>query len=178
MKSALFVIATVLILGACSTRPSIESPYVGEEARDIKALPQSEVEGLLGGKGLGFAKAAELNGYPGPMHVLELRSELQLTPEQVTQTQNVFARMESTAQAQGRELVQAEREVEELFRSKQANPESLQQAVARAGELRAAVRNAHLLAHVEQTQLLTPDQIEQYIALRGYAHGDGHNGHQ
>ncbi len=57
-----------------SDESAIRSPYVGQEARGIKALSQDDVEGLLAGAGSpfgGMAKPAELNGYPGPRHVLD-----------------------------------------------------------------------------------------------------------
>jgi hypothetical protein len=40
---------------------------------------------LLKGEGMGMAKAAELNGYPGPTHVLTLAKELALTESQLQQ---------------------------------------------------------------------------------------------
>ncbi len=39
-------------------------------------------KGLENGEGMGIVKYAELNGYPGPKHVLELVNELRLTEEQ------------------------------------------------------------------------------------------------
>ena len=52
------------------------SPYAGEEAREIKALSTAETKSYLSGEGMGLAKAAELNGYPGPSHVLALGADL------------------------------------------------------------------------------------------------------
>lgn len=57
------------------------SPYAGEEAREIKALSPSDIDGLIAGRGMGYAMAAELNGYPGPAHVLELAEQLELTAD-------------------------------------------------------------------------------------------------
>ena len=65
-------------LSSCSSEvedeSAIHSPYTGQEARGIKALSQDDIEGLLSGAGTpfgGMAKPAELNGYPGPRHVLD-----------------------------------------------------------------------------------------------------------
>ena len=66
----------------------------GQETRAIKALSQDEDEGLLAGKGLGFAKAAELNGYPGPVHESELAEKLQLSDAQRTATSAISAEMQ------------------------------------------------------------------------------------
>ena len=51
------------------------SPYTGEEQRAIKALSEEEIKDLLEARGMGLAKAAELNSYPGPLHVLQLAAE-------------------------------------------------------------------------------------------------------
>ena len=50
-----------------------QSPYAGEESRAIKSLSASEIQALRQGHGMGYAKAAELNHYPGPRHVLDRR---------------------------------------------------------------------------------------------------------
>jgi len=59
-----------------------ESPYAGQQSRSIKALPEGDIAALQNGDGMGMAKAAELNGYPGPRHVLALAAELHLTEAQ------------------------------------------------------------------------------------------------
>ena len=58
------------------------SPYAGQQTREIKALSSTQTADLLAGKGMELAKAAELNGYPGPMHTLELATQLELSTEQ------------------------------------------------------------------------------------------------
>ena len=161
-----------------ATAVASPSPYAGEEVRDIKALSPQEVRSLLEGRGMGFAKAAELNGYPGPAHVLELGDQLALSADQRRRTRALFAAMEREAMALGRELVSGERELERLFASGTINQQSLQQALLRNGELQARLRGVHLQAHIEQVKILDALQVEQYSALRGYggghgAHGDG-----
>jgi len=54
-------------------------PYAGQNARDIKALSAAEVAQYLAGDGMGYTKSAELNGFPGPLHALELADKLHLT---------------------------------------------------------------------------------------------------
>ena len=82
------------------------SPYSGQESREIKALSSDEVQAYLAGNGMGLAKAAELNGYPGPLHVLPLSSELGLTTDQKERTERLFAAMQSRAKALGHRLVE------------------------------------------------------------------------
>jgi Spy/CpxP family protein refolding chaperone len=155
------------------------SPYVGEESRAIKALSTSEIDGLLQGKGMGLARAAELNGYPGPMHVLELSEELGLSEEQIAGTRAIRERMLASATKLGAELVEAERSLDDLFRSQLANQKALDDQMARIGELQTKIRGAHLRAHIEQKMLLSPEQVAKYSELRGYAasHGEHQHGH-
>jgi hypothetical protein len=40
---------------------------------------------------MGMAKAAELNGYPGPAHVLSLATQLGLTPDQHQQVTAILS---------------------------------------------------------------------------------------
>lgn len=51
------------------------TPYAGQQTRTIKALSDDEIAALRNGEGMGMAKAAELNGYPGPIHVLSLAAQ-------------------------------------------------------------------------------------------------------
>jgi Spy/CpxP family protein refolding chaperone len=158
------------------------SPYAGQQSRDIKALSSAEQADLLAGKGMGLAKAAELNGYPGPAHVLELAADLALTAEQRAHTQAVWQSMDARAKALGQQVVDAERELDALFVSKQVTRERLAAQLDRIGALQAQLRAVHLEAHLEQVRILTPEQASRYAALRGYTapsgaqHG-GHSGH-
>ena len=144
------------------------SPYVGQEARDIKALSPEEVGALLAGKGMGLAKTAELNGFAGPTHVLELATELQLTPKQRVRTEALFASMSAKASSAGRALVDKERELEKLFVTRTITPQRLSTTLRQIGLLQAQVRDAHLEAHLAQVEILTPEQNARYVELRGY----------
>lgn len=153
------------------------SPYRGQETREIKALSAQEVSDLLAGKGMGFAKAAELNGYPGPKHVLELAGPLVLTPEQVEGTRAIFNDMQARAIGAGRDLVALERELDRQFQEKTVEAESLQSLLARIGTLQAELRRVHLQAHLRQMALLSDAQVAAYAELRGYTGSDhGSNG--
>jgi len=175
-KQALVVVMCIAAFG--SAHANQQSAYVGQESRDIKALSPQEIDSILAGKGMGFAKAAELNGYPGPAHVLELADKLELAPEQRARTQAIFERMESSAKSLGAQLIEAERNLELLFRSRTIEPASLRTAVERVASLQAQVRVAHLQAHLEQTAVLTAAQASTYSRLRGYgAPSSSHKGH-
>jgi Spy/CpxP family protein refolding chaperone len=157
-----FVLAS---LGGCAGH----SHYAGMESRDIKALSPSDLEGLRAGRGMSLALAAELNGYPGPLHVLELGEKLELTQSQRAATQELFQRMRTAAVAAGEKLVSAERDLDRLFASKAATQQQLAQLLARVAEAQAELRGTHLQAHLEQVRILTPGQVVKYNKLRGYA---------
>ena len=158
----------VMALLFWSTVAQCQSPYVGQESREIKALSQQEISDYLLGKGMGLAKAAELNGYPGPAHVLELATQLNLTTEQKANSEELFRSMQARAFALGKELIEEERTLDGLFASRSASAEALNDSIARIGKLQAQVRQVHLDAHLVETNLLGPEQIKQYNQLRGY----------
>lgn len=153
------------------------SPYAGQEEREIKALSPEDVDAYLTGKGMGLAKAAELNGYAGPKHVLELASQLDLTPAQRAKTEALFASMVSDASASGRLLIAEERKLDQLFATKAMTPELLARALAEIGALQAKVRAVHLQAHLAQVAILTPEQNRRYAQLRGYESAGAHASH-
>ena len=81
MTKVFIIFGLIITIPCFAHAESVHSPYAGQEKREIKALSQEDVEGYLTGQGMGFAKAAELNQYPGPKHVLELARELRLEKE-------------------------------------------------------------------------------------------------
>jgi len=144
------------------------SPYAGQQERAIKALSTEEISGYLEGKGMGLARAAELNGYPGPRHVQDLAKELNLTPAQVAATEKLFATMQARARALGESLVDEERHLDHLFATHEITPQLLATSLDRIGTLQAKIRNTHLQAHIDEERVLSPEQNARYAQLRGY----------
>lgn len=157
-------LAALLAAAACAT-----SPYVDDQGRAIKALSADEAAGYREGRGLGLARPAELNGYPGPMHVLELAEGLALTPAQREATRTLMDRHKAEVRALGAEYLAQEARIEALFAERRADARAIEEATARAAELHGRIRASHLRTHLEQAALLTPAQVERYTALRGYA---------
>jgi Spy/CpxP family protein refolding chaperone len=161
--SALLALALAGFSGCAS-----HSHYAGLASREIKALSVTDIEGLRAGRGMSLALAAELNGYPGPLHVLELGNRLALSESQRAATQDLYERMKSAAVAAGEAFIGAEQDLDRLFASKTASAERLNAALARTAEAQAKLRGAHLQAHLEQVRILTPEQVARYNSLRGY----------
>lgn len=167
-----------LFLGVAWASPT--GPYAGQEQRAIKALSAGEIQDILAGKGLGYAKAAELNHYPGPAHVLELAPQLGLSEKQMARTRAIFAAMQKDAMRHGQALVEKERELDRRFATGAIDTESLHKLLVEIAAVQAELRRVHLQAHLDQRLLLTPEQISRYDALRGYGSSAGdraHGGH-
>lgn len=150
---------------------SEESPYVGLEQRAIKSLSADQIASLRQGEGMGFAMAAELNGYPGPKHVLEMGEEIGLTPLQREEAQLVFDRMRASAIELGEAIVAGEAELDRLFSSGTIDGRMLSEQVASIAALQGELRTVHLAAHLEIADLLTAQQVESYVRGRGYHSG-------
>ena len=144
------------------------SPYAGEQTRSIKSLSASDITELQTGAGMAYAKAAELNGYPGPSHVLELATQLRLDGEQHSATKKLMAQHKSRARTLGAQLLEAERSLDTAFASKQIDAQRVEDLTRQIGTLQARLRAEHLQTHLAQTASLSPQQIASYQNLRGY----------
>jgi hypothetical protein len=153
------------------------SPYVGQEKREIKALSSEDIEGYLNGHGMGLALAAELNHFPGPKHVLELVKELRLSTEQVDRTKEVYDAMHEQAVSLGREIIEKERSLDNLFANQKIDQKSLSDMTIEIGKLQGELRAVHLIAHLEMKKILSSQQIDRYDILRGYRGDRGKQKH-
>lgn len=163
----ILAIGIVTSLGATMQQHQ-HSPYAGHESSEIPALTPEELAQLRAGDGMGFAKAAELNHYPGPRHVLDLASELQLSDEQRQRTQEIFDAMQAQARDLGERIIEAERELDMRFKHGHIDPQALADATTAIGTLYGELRFTHLTAHLGVADLLDAEQVAAYDRLRGY----------
>src|SRR5215469_12402757 len=143
-------------------------PCAGQQARPIKTLSDDDLAAPRNGEGMGMVKAAELNGYPGPKHVLDLAQQLQLTDARRRDVQAIFDRMSAAAKPLGSELIAQEQALDRLFAKGDITQDRLAAATAAIAELQGRLRAVNLSAHLETCALLNPDQIARYEQLRGY----------
>ena len=144
-------------------------PYAGQQLREIKALSAQEQQDWLDGKGIGLAKTAELNGYPGPLHVTENAAALSLTASQRDATARLMAAHKGDVKALGKQLIEAEQALDEAFRRGAPSEAQVNRLTLEVGTLQARIRAAHLQTHLAQTALLQPEQVALYQRLRGYS---------
>ena len=167
MKYFVLIVAAFLMTANASAQTV--QPYTGLQDRPIKALSDQQIADLRAGRGMGLALSAELNGYPGPSHVLELGDRLNLSAAQREQAQKLFASMKSEAVPLGETVIAREQQLDRLFASRAVTPQNLAAATQAIGQAQAALRATHLKYHLSTAEILNADQMREYAQLRGYS---------
>lgn len=165
----------VIVIAAAVALPAAAQPssYASLQSREVKALSPEETADLLKGRGMGASMAAELNGYPGPLHVIELADSLQLSVPQRAAAEEMVGRMRTESQALGRDIVGREQALDRTFAAGAAEQSAIAAEAEEIGRLRGRLRAVHLRAHLDMRSILTDAQIQTYAASRGYGdHGD------
>ena len=178
MAKILAVIAVFLASASLAVAQSGHSPYIGQEKREIKSLSTEEIQAYLSGDGMGLAKAAELNHYPGPKHVLDLAEGLELSGRQISTTKEIYNGMQREAVALGKLIVEKEGILDNLFADQNMKKAQLESMVAEIAKLQGKLRAAHLAAHLRMKEVLSPEQIAAYDALRGYGSNQEQDPHR
>jgi hypothetical protein len=78
-------------------------------------LSEQQIADLNAGRGMGLALAAELNGYPGPIHAIELAEQLHLSPDQLSKLESLFEAMKAETIPLGATLISQERSLNDDF---------------------------------------------------------------
>ena len=151
-----------------SATPAADSPDTdGNDPAAIRTLTPEEVAQIERGERAGFALPADLNGVPGPRHVLDLADDLGLSREQRARVQAISDEMRAAAIPVGQRYLAAERALEEGFRAGTLTEQELPGRVAEVARREGELAAAHLLAHLRTATVLTPEQIADYNRLRG-----------
>lgn len=144
------------------------SGYAGWQQREIKALSSEQLADLREGRGMGASLPAELNGVPGPLHVLQMAHQLEVGPQQRAVLERITADMQAAAQALGEQVIAAEADLDKAFKAGAADAAYIREATARIGALQGRLRAVHLVAHLQTRQLLSAEQVAAYNVARGY----------
>ena len=180
-KNPLIVLLVILFLysgfqlaaqdaGDHGRNENLLSPYRGQDQQEIKTLSDEDIQELRTGGGWGLAKAAELNGIPGPTHILEIveAGKLQLSGHQLNRIRDLYEEMKTKAIPLGLQLIDQERELNRKFADGNISEEELHGLLAQIADTTLQLRYAHLSAHLETPRILTPHQIVTYNQIRGY----------
>lgn len=169
-KLILFLLAVTS--ASAAEHPAYKSDYIGQEQRLIKSLSADDIQQLTSGKGWGLAKAAELNGMPGPIHVLQMKDKISLSVQQEQQINALYKDMREHAIPLGKQLVALEKDLNDAFARRDIDAARLQQKLDRIAEVHKQLRYVHLAAHLQTPSILSAEQIHLYNNLRGYNNGD------
>ena len=150
-------------------RPALDPAPQASAPSEVISLSDSEVAELRLGHGMGLARAAELNGHPGPAHVIELADALALTPEQRRASEALRNAVQGAARAQGARILAAEAALARGFARRPLDAASLKARVMALAALQGELRFIHLEAHLAERTLLSDAQVARYAMLRGYA---------
>jgi Spy/CpxP family protein refolding chaperone len=179
LTSALLALQLLLPLAPAraqgpTPQPGSSPPHHDAHGSGVPGLETDEIEALRQGHGGGQARVAEVQGYPGPRHVLDAwhAGELALTSEQSTRLQAITQAMTAEAQRLGVLVLDAERGLADAFRSGRIDARTLRADLARITALRSELRLVHLQAHLETRAMLDPDQLARYAELRAHAPKD------
>lgn len=154
MKIALIAAALALIaLPASANQPP-------------SGLSPQQVEGLLAGRGMGLSMPAEMNGKPGPLHVLEHADALGLSEAQRRIAAELVAGMKATAIPLGQEMVTGETRLDAAFAATSTDAAAAKAMVTEIAALQGRLRWVHLEAHLAMAAALTPEQTARYRQLR------------
>jgi hypothetical protein len=144
-------------------------PYAGQQHSSIPGLAEAEIASYREARGMGLARPADINGYPGPIHVLEQADALGLSSEQRAAVQSLYDQMRTEASALGEEFLAQYGGLELAFRDGTITPKELGERTSEIGRIEGALRAAHLRYHLSTRAILTPEQLGTYMRLRGYA---------
>ena len=159
--------------GSAGAQHDLTSPYRQQQSTEIRGLSKQEVDDLREGRGMGLARAADLNSYPGPRHLLDAvqASQLQLTDEQLSAVKQLFGEMSAEAKRLGDVILKEEQALEAGFRGGKISEADLKDRVSRIASLQGELRLVHLRTHLRTRALLSEHQINLYNQLRGYLRG-------
>jgi Spy/CpxP family protein refolding chaperone len=160
------VLALVLSIGASRASQHVHPQASPADATATSALSAEAVKQLLDGDGMGLARPAETNGYPGPKHLLDRSSELSLTTEQQKQIAAIRQQVLEQARPLGSQIVAAERALDAAFKAGTLTEEQLRSQLEAIAALQAQLRLVHLRAHLLTKPLLTPEQARKYYVSR------------
>ena len=158
----------LLMFSTFTSADNLHSKYKGQENRVIKSLSADDISELQKGGGWGLAKAAELNGVPGPAHILEMEKQIKLSEKQKVEIQKLFDTMNAQAVSLGQTLIELETKLNSGFSDNTMNQEKLVEYVREIEKVRSELRIAHLSTHLKTPSILSKHQIMLYNQLRGY----------
>lgn len=135
---------------------------------DVPTLSDTQYDAWLKGSELktDLALVAEINNYPTPEKVLKLKKQLDLSPIQINQINDIVKYLKLKKIEAGGDFVRNEKMLDSLFRTKKANESNIIFFGNRYGLFLGEYRTSLLIACKRTSEVLTPKQLGRYVQLQ------------
>jgi hypothetical protein len=164
MKNLLLAFIILLVFSGANAQTHADSTA---KHSTLKTLDDVQYNALLNGDDLyGMSLAAELNHYPSPEKVIKYRKEIDLSPIQVNKITTISKELHRKKLEMGLIIIHNERTLDSIFRYNKLDNGSLIFYTNRYGLYQGELRNAILQACLATRNLLSPQQVKAYEALK------------
>jgi hypothetical protein len=135
---------------------------------DVPSLSDTEYNAWLKGSELktDLTLVAEINNYPTPEKVLKLKKQLDLSPIQINQLNDIVKYLRLKKVEAGGDFVRNEKMLDSLFRTKKANESNIIFFGNRYGLFLGEYRTSLLIACKRTSDVLTSKQLSRYVQLQ------------
>jgi hypothetical protein len=132
----------------------------------IKIMTDEQYNAALSGDDINkVAYVASLYRYPYPDQVLKYKTHLKLSAQQITKLNDINATLKMKKNEVGLSIVQTERTIDSLFRTRKVNEAVIVFYTNRYGAYQGEYRGALLIACYNTRKVLNPVQLTQYNEL-------------
>lgn len=132
----------------------------------VRTLTDEQYNAILNGDDVyNVAHVAAMYRYPYPDQVLKYRTHLKLSAEQIAKLNAINATLKMKKTEVGLSVVQNERVIDSLFRTRRVNESVIVFYTNRYGAYQGEYRGALLIACYNTRKVLNPVQLNQYNEL-------------
>jgi Spy/CpxP family protein refolding chaperone len=112
-----------------------------------------------------YIEVAKANGHPAPTTVLSHKQQLNLTPDQLHQTQQLHTQSQKHLAKLKKQLQTKQATLKQLFETRQANDDLVAELLAEIGIKESKIRYVELGAQIKQRGILSPQQLNKLQEL-------------
>ncbi|MCJ8211640.1 hypothetical protein MUY27_18120 [Mucilaginibacter sp. RS28] len=132
----------------------------------VKTLTDAQYNAILKGDDVNnTAASATMNGYPLPDKVLKYKKELNLTPAQLKQFDEIMKTLDLKKREVAVSVIRNEKMLDSMFRRRFVNEGSIVFYGNRYGLYQGELRTALLTACFNTRKVLTPYQLNKFYTL-------------
>ncbi|OKS84666.1 hypothetical protein [Mucilaginibacter polytrichastri] len=166
IKKVLQLAFIVSLSAVTQTLRAQQTDSVAIRHSTVKILTDEQYNAILNGDDVNnLAYVAKLYRYPYPDQILKYRTHLKLSPQQITRLNEINATLKMKKTEVGLSVVQNERMIDSLFRTRRINESVIVFYTNRYGLYQGEYRGALLIACYNSRKVLNPVQLNQFNEL-------------